>query len=141
MYVVFGLSCPSHSATTLISTPDCNRCIAVACRMQCGEMWRPDKRVFVLEAAVTAKLTRWATLFRVIACPSRLGNKAESSPICGFNRNHARISCIIDFHNGTARCFRPLPCKWTPVSYTHLRAHETRHDLVCRLLLEKKKKK
>ena len=22
------------------------------------------------------------------------------------------------------------------VSYTHLRAHETRHDLVCRLLLE-----
>src|SRR5665648_433145 len=26
------------------------------------------------------------------------------------------------------------------VSYTHLRAHETRHDLVCRLLLEKKKK-
>src|SRR5450756_2155949 len=30
---------------------------------------------------------------------------------------------------------------WTiPVSYTHLRAHETRHDLVCRLLLEKKKK-
>src|SRR5665648_1213957 len=27
-----------------------------------------------------------------------------------------------------------------PVSYTHLRAHETRHDLVRRLLLEKKKK-
>ena len=29
----------------------------------------------------------------------------------------------------------------TPVSYTHLRAHETVLDLVCRLLLEKKKKK
>ena len=28
-----------------------------------------------------------------------------------------------------------------PVSYTHLRAHETRHDLVCRLLLEKKKQR
>src|SRR5450759_5951714 len=25
----------------------------------------------------------------------------------------------------------------SPVSYTHLRAHETRHDLVCRLLLDK----
>src|SRR5450756_2190881 len=25
---------------------------------------------------------------------------------------------------------------YVPVSYTHLRAHETRHDLVCRLLLE-----
>ena len=28
-----------------------------------------------------------------------------------------------------------------PVSYTHLRAHETVLDLVCRLLLEKKKSK
>ena len=27
---------------------------------------------------------------------------------------------------------------WEPVSYTHLRAHETRGNLVCRLLLEKK---
>src|SRR5450756_618918 len=41
---------------------------------------------------------------------------------------------------------QPFPsCPWAegpsrPVSYTHLRAHETRHDLVCRLLLEKKKK-
>ena len=26
------------------------------------------------------------------------------------------------------------------VSYTNLRAHETRHELVCRLLLEKQKK-
>src|SRR5450759_587329 len=33
------------------------------------------------------------------------------------------------------------PREYGPVSYTHLRAHETRHDLVCRLLLEKKKKK
>src|SRR5450756_3053819 len=28
------------------------------------------------------------------------------------------------------------PCPPASVSYTHLRAHETRHDLVCRLLLE-----
>ena len=35
-------------------------------------------------------------------------------------------------------------CAWNglmTVSYTHLRAHETVLDLVCRLLLEKKKKK
>eukprot|EP00831_Metopus_contortus_P012398 TRINITY_DN14994_c0_g1_i1.p1 TRINITY_DN14994_c0_g1~~TRINITY_DN14994_c0_g1_i1.p1 ORF type:complete len:173 (-),score=39.11 TRINITY_DN14994_c0_g1_i1:31-549(-) len=32
---------------------------------------------------------------------------------------------------------RDTPC--TPVSYTHLRAHETSLHLVCRLLLEKKK--
>ena len=35
-----------------------------------------------------------------------------------------------------------IPADWdgfTAVSYTHLRAHETVLDLVCRLLLEKKK--
>ena len=32
-----------------------------------------------------------------------------------------------------------LLCVYYPVSYTHLRAHETVLDLVCRLLLEKKK--
>src|SRR5665648_1252555 len=32
----------------------------------------------------------------------------------------------------------PMAYAMEPVSYTHLRAHETRHDLVCRLLLEKK---
>ena len=34
-----------------------------------------------------------------------------------------------------------LACVRIPVSYTHLRAHETGRNLVCRLLLEKKKKK
>ena len=32
-----------------------------------------------------------------------------------------------------------LGCAKAPVSYTHLRAHETPEHLVCRLLLEKKK--
>src|SRR5665648_372354 len=36
---------------------------------------------------------------------------------------------------------KPGLTSWMSVSYTHLRAHETRHDLVCRLLLEKKKQK
>src|SRR5665811_2626930 len=33
-----------------------------------------------------------------------------------------------------------IAAEWATVSYTHLRAHETVLDLVCRLLLEKKKK-
>ena len=37
-------------------------------------------------------------------------------------------------------CHSAVGCS-TPVSYTHLRAHETVLDLVCRLLLEKKKKR
>src|SRR5678810_1362378 len=35
---------------------------------------------------------------------------------------------------------RDLDLTVRPVSYTHLRAHETGRNLVCRLLLEKKKK-
>ena len=44
--------------------------------------------------------------------------------------NITETVAVIETANGTE-----------PVSYTHLRAHETRHDLVCRLLLEKKKTK
>ena len=33
----------------------------------------------------------------------------------------------------------PMEEVYCPVSYTHLRAHETGRNLVCRLLLEKKK--
>src|SRR5450756_2355068 len=41
---------------------------------------------------------------------------------------------------GRARDSRNSHGRW-PVSYTHLRAHEPRHDLVCRLLLEKKNRR
>ena len=43
-----------------------------------------------------------------------------------------RTGAITDFH------FAPAGDDSTAVSYTHLRAHETVLDLVCRLLLEKK---
>ena len=44
--------------------------------------------------------------------------------------------------DGKIFCVNPLNSQGaTAVSYTHLRAHETVLDLVCRLLLEKKKKK
>ena len=32
-----------QSAITLMSTPACNRCMAVVCRMEWGEMWRITK--------------------------------------------------------------------------------------------------
>src|SRR5665648_1212589 len=48
----------------------------------------------------------------------------------------ADIKLYIKQTDGTASA-----SDYIAVSYTHLRAHETRHDLVCRLLLEKKKKK
>ena len=38
------------------------------------------------------------------------------------------------------RLSKTLPGSEEPVSYTHLRAHETEADVVCRLLLEKTKR-
>ena len=46
------------------------------------------------------------------------------------------------FHTAVAQAeleAREYPGAYHPVSYTHLRAHETVLDIVCRLLLEKKK--
>ena len=48
-----------------------------------------------------------------------------------------RVPTLVEkLHRELGRKFR-----YAPVSYTHLRAHETVLDLVCRLLLEKKKNK
>ena len=48
---------------------------------------------------------------------------------------------VVDPLDGTTNFAAGIPY-WSisvaTVSYTHLRAHETRHDIVCRLLLEKK---
>src|SRR5660397_71565 len=61
----------------------------------------------------------------VLALPPHL--PLPRSPAC-----HGALGSSCD---ATGRAVSP------PVSYTHLRAHETKANLVCRLLLEKKKNK
>src|SRR5450756_3245092 len=48
-----------------------------------------------------------------------------------LNRSPSATSRLVD-----VLAHRRLLERRAAVSYTHLRAHETRHDLVCRLLLE-----
>src|SRR5450756_1902913 len=57
--------------------------------------------------------------------------KAGSSRLDGIE-----VTGIATFHDakGGAERGPNIIFTWEPVSYTHLRAHETRHDLVCRLL-------
>src|SRR5665811_155764 len=57
-------------------------------------------------------------------------------PSCNF-----LIACIYVSAGKSSTRVRAKQQESIPVSYTHLRAHETVLDLVCRLLLEKKKKK
>ena len=49
-----------------------------------------------------------------------------------------KASGIFNYAQGVMALFAALTL--VAVSYTHLRAHETKANLVCRLLLEKKKR-
>ena len=57
--------------------------------------------------------------------------------------SEAQLELITGVHAGVEACVEELTqihqFVYRTVSYTHLRAHETVLDLVCRLLLEKKK--
>ena len=61
MCVVDGLSWPSHRAITAMSTPDCNRCMAVVCRKVCGEIDRAFSWGFIWAATSTASASRCVT--------------------------------------------------------------------------------
>src|SRR5450756_922497 len=62
---------------------------------------------------------------------SRFSASASADPAWSSSPSRSRAG-------GSSRSSSGPTSSWTPepVSYTHLRAHETRHDLVCRLLLE-----
>src|SRR5674536_388144 len=56
-----------------------------------------------------------------------------------LNLNGGIICTVLDCHRAAAVTLEAGRRGWPPpVSYTHLRAHETPEHLVCRLLLEQK---
>ena len=77
-----------------------------------------------------------------------LAHKTGNTELYAHGFRATRIAEWADttlFQTAVALCFQPkaiaaFAASLGAVSYTHLRAHETREDLVCRLLLEKKKK-
>src|SRR5678815_6106134 len=84
--------------------------------------------VMVTEPAATPYALRWRdTPAKAIAPSTVLPFEENGSAVNGTSSTAGR-----DGHRDETP---------PPVSYTHLRAHETPEHLVCRLLLEKKKKK
>ena len=61
-----------------------------------------------------------------------------------ISKGNSRVFYKKDYYTNKKSCpdsnRNPESNSITPVSYTHLRAHETPEHLVCRLLLEKKKR-
>src|SRR5664280_3057201 len=87
-----------------------------------------ERRVVELQV-LTAQLTQTANLLGV------RGAEVVPEPVdvgVDVRVNGGRTSAVV--HHARRR-----NGELGPVSYTHLRAHETVLDLVCRLLLEKKK--
>src|SRR5450759_171348 len=63
--------------------------------------------------------------------PSIAAPYTQNPAALAWARNRAALTTRPTFTRSSA----PADAFETAVSYTHLRAHETRHDLVCRLLL------
>ena len=78
-------------------------------------------------------------MHRALALAALAQGCTSPNPLVGALVLDARGRLIGEGYH--ARAGRPHAEVGAPVSYTHLRAHETGRNLVCRLLLEKKKKK
>src|SRR5665811_107362 len=119
-----------------------------------GHLSREQKRlaVLTLELANTLRLARRHPLaltaidLHLAHPPSqRLGTEPQPASDRLARNSQVRILINMVKHQAHGTLLGVLrDSLWHglyPVSYTHLRAHETVLDLVCRLLLEKKKKK
>eukprot|EP00656_Telonema_subtile_P004072 TRINITY_DN11850_c0_g2_i1.p1 TRINITY_DN11850_c0_g2~~TRINITY_DN11850_c0_g2_i1.p1 ORF type:complete len:292 (-),score=49.72 TRINITY_DN11850_c0_g2_i1:3-878(-) len=95
----------------------------------------------------SALVSSWGRLGTLQAAQNRFtgllpGVLCESSPsaLVSCNLEGSLFECPLPRCAGSGIGATPRrPCGVDAVSYTHLRAHETVLDLVCRLLLEKKK--
>src|SRR5665811_2445704 len=100
--------------------------------------WNPNKA----GTSESRSPTLWALNTSEVEFVISPRSRAESRQDIGAKRDCAQFRgrqrlCITNRRDGSCH---PGPETSGSVSYTHLRAHETVLDLVCRLLLEKKKK-
>ncbi len=97
---------------TVMSTPDCSRCVAVACRTVCGEMARSRSDGHRNEAFAIVTRRRCSTPERDMDLPARLGNTGASGrwSMCW---NQVRNCATVLLQRGMTRSLRPFPCKCT----------------------------
>ena len=118
------------SSIMAMSTPDCNRCMAVVCRKVCGEIDRAFSWGFIWAATSTASASRCVTFERDMALPLRLRNSGALLAVVPERRFQARITLTVDRHSGTLRCLRPLPVRWIDGEVSRIKCKKT--DIVGR---------
>src|SRR5450756_2730438 len=114
---------PCHPSSVLISTPNNHSLL----RIGSWRMPHDEECCFQFCASTMRKALNSAKCYR-LRTASRPGDSLSH-----FLEVVPDARRAADFLDSGLR-------ELVPVSYTPLRAHETRHELVCRLLLEKKKK-
>ena len=121
-------------------------------RLQTGATQRMWSQLFAGMGAPLATVTpQWAVMYAAYYNVQKyLGDKelgpvargAVSGAACGFAVSFCAVPVDVVKINAQkmhVSAYESMRTLYKPVSYTHLRAHETEADLVCRLLLEKKK--
>ncbi len=107
-----GLHAAVRGVRALVPKPQCNiaerdagcrRCMAVVCRMMCGEMRLFARLRCSVVARATARSRRCSTLDRVIGLPLRFGSRIASPRGEPLARNQCRISRTVVFHSGIER--------------------------------------
>src|SRR5665647_3879903 len=98
-------------------------------------------QIFLFPIAASVIMDTWGDSTMTIQLQTTAGHMGSSIQQLYYTINHGSMS------DGSMKITLDVPpiingraYTTTPVSYTHLRAHETDSYLVCRLLLEKKKK-
>src|SRR5450756_392380 len=100
-----------------------------------GERWRPERVTALAPGSASA------VAGRRLAIPTPRSDVSEALTLLWRacqGSGSTPYSVVVDVSEPSYRCSCPsrkFPCKHVlallyPVSYTHLRAHETRHDLV-----------
>eukprot|EP00656_Telonema_subtile_P021891 TRINITY_DN22934_c0_g1_i1.p1 TRINITY_DN22934_c0_g1~~TRINITY_DN22934_c0_g1_i1.p1 ORF type:complete len:136 (+),score=1.16 TRINITY_DN22934_c0_g1_i1:113-520(+) len=123
-----------HSPVLIFGGPYSNLAATQAMQAEAARLGFPAQQVictgdlvaYCAEPEATVQLIRdWGISVVMGNCEESLAQNAPDCG-CGFDQGSACSLLSVEWYNS--------------VSYTHLRAHETVLDLVCRLLLEKKKK-
>src|SRR5450759_283638 len=128
-------TCPAMLMITSSPAPDSESSVTSVWRLSCH---RPTT-LALSRTLVHAVLNVVTGRVGSFGCPFPAG-KTYHSGLHSPNRRMYHAACAsraimtVSFSGIT----RPVPASVfdLPVSYTHLRAHETRHDIVCRLMLE-----
>ena len=106
------------------------------------QQWKNCAPGAISNLAEQRRISRWQSIISKISS-SVIAGAAVVTLCTVFVLNSGTGSKLRNSSGTPAECdfsIKPISCENVePVSYTHLRAHETGRNLVCRLLLEKKK--